>query len=52
MDKGLLVDSMYFGTFAKATTINPSKGPGYCYCPGPKPLLKLVENDENLTSIA
>ena len=52
MEKGLLDDSLYFGTFAKASTLNPSKIVGYSYCPGPKPLLKLVENDENLSSIA
>ncbi len=53
MEKDRVVDTLYFGTFAKASTVyaDASKS-GYVYCPGPKAVLKLVENDENLSDLS
>jgi hypothetical protein len=53
-DKGVIVDSLFFGSFAKASTVSGSdsaKG-SYVYCPGPKAVLKLQENEENLADIS
>jgi hypothetical protein len=44
LQKGHVVDTLYFGTFAKLQQ-------GLVYCPGPKSLLKLVENNENVIEI-
>lgn len=47
-----IVDSLYFGTFAKASAVWPDNKQGYyVYCPGPKAILKLVENEENLADL-
>ncbi len=43
--KGKIVDTMYFGTFAKFEN-------GIVYCPGPKALFKLVENNQNVAEIS
>ncbi len=45
LQKGKIVDTLYFGTFAKVLS-------GFVYCPGPKSLLKLVENNENVNEFA
>ena len=51
-NKGRIVDTLLFGTFAKAATIDKTALPDfYCYCPGPKALFKLVENKENFADI-
>ena len=54
-NKDKVVDTLFFGTFAKASTAQ-SKGKDsnsehYVYCPGPKAVFKLVENRENVTDI-
>lgn len=47
-----IMDSLYFGTFAKAANVWPDNKQGYyVYCPGPKAVLKLVENEENLADL-
>jgi len=53
MDKGLIVDTLYYGTFAKAAvTSGDNNKTNFVYCPGPKAVLKLQENDENLADIS
>ena len=51
MDAQAIVDTLYFGSFAKASSVRDSAAKGYVYCPGPRATLKLVENDENLAEI-
>jgi hypothetical protein len=53
MEKDRVVDTLYFGTFAKASSVfGDSYKTGYVYCPGPKAVLKLIENDENLADLS
>ena len=53
MEKDRVVDTLYFGTFAKAATVyGDSSKTGFVYCPGPKAVLKLIENDENLADLS
>jgi hypothetical protein len=40
---------MFFGSFTKASTIG--EGKHIIYCPGPKAIIKLNENSENLSEI-
>lgn len=49
MEDGRVVDTLYFGTFGKASTLisDFNAGDYFVYCPGPKAVLKLVENAEN-----
>jgi hypothetical protein len=51
--EGRIVDSLYFGTFGKASSVWPetNKQSYYVYCPGPKAVLKLNENEENLADL-
>lgn len=42
LDRGAIVDTLFFGTFAKMEGL-------YMYCPGPKTVFKLVENEANIT---
>jgi hypothetical protein len=52
MDRGSVVDTLYYGSFAKASTVKESPGlEYYVYCPGPKAAFKLVENDENIADL-
>ena len=44
IEKGKIVDTGFFGTFAKLNT-------DLVYCPGPKSILKLVENEENVSDL-
>lgn len=47
-----IVDTLYFGTFAKAATIVADQGKfNFIYCPGPKAVLKIIENEENVADI-
>jgi hypothetical protein len=42
VDRDLIVDSLYFGTFAKSSLLNNDQQ-GYLYCGGPKTnMFKLV----------
>jgi len=63
-NKGRIVDSLYFGTFGKASTIQSRGGERdndygdtdydddhYFYCPGPKSIFNIAENRENVTTI-
>lgn len=50
MDRGLVVDTFYFGTFMKGSSVKESQQ-GYVYCPGPKSAFKLIENDENILEL-
>lgn len=52
MDKGRVVDTLYYGTFAKAATLSSEAGSNFVYCPGPKAILKLVENEDNVAEMA
>jgi len=53
MDKGRIVDTLYFGTFARASAIsNDQTANNFIYCPGPKAILKLIENEDNIIEIA
>jgi len=52
-DNGNICDSLYYGSFAKAVTVSgDSAKKNYVYCPGPKAILKLHENEENLADIS
>ena len=47
--KGRIIDTLYFGSFAKAASINEKAETEdswghYIYCPGPKSMFILVEN--------
>jgi hypothetical protein len=44
VDKDLIVDSLYFGTFVKSSVLERDQS-GYIYCGGPKAMFKLIEND-------
>ena len=51
-NKGRVVDTLLFGTFARADTLDSSAVANYVvYCPGPKALFKLSENNENVIDI-
>ena len=51
-NKGRIVDTLLFGTFARADTLDSAAANNYCvYCPGPKALFKLGENSENVIDI-
>lgn len=50
MEKGNIVDTLYFGTFTKASTIQGDAG-NFVYCPGPKAALKLIENVDSAIDI-
>lgn len=50
MEKGRIVDTGFYGSFAKASSISGDQT-NYIYCPGPKSILKLVENDDNLVDL-
>lgn len=50
MDQQAIVDTLYFGSFAKASFLKPNQV-GYVYCPGPRSTLKLVENEENISEV-
>ena len=54
-NKDKVVDTLFFGTFAKSSTAQSkgkeSNSEHYVYCPGPKAVFKLVENRENVTDI-
>ena len=53
MDKHRIVDTLYFGTFARHAAANvDSPATNFVYCPGPKAILKLVENEDNMAEIA
>jgi hypothetical protein len=52
LEKGSVVDTLYYGTFAKASTVKDSAAQGYVYCPGAKSAFKLFENDENILELA
>jgi hypothetical protein len=50
MEKGNIVDTGFYGTFAKASSIS-GQSPHFVYCPGTKSIFKLVENDENVIDL-
>jgi hypothetical protein len=51
VEQGSIVDTLFFGTFAKSKTLSrPDRS--FVYCPGPKPVLNLVESDHNVSNIA
>lgn len=52
MEKGRIVDTLYYGTFAKASSLSSEGGSNFVYCPGPKAILKLIENEDNVAEIA
>ncbi len=51
-NKARIVDTLLFGTFARANTLDAAAADYYVYCPGPKALFKLAENKENVSDIA
>ena len=44
VDQDYVVDTQFFGTFTKLQG-------QYTYCPGPKAVFKLIENDANIAQI-
>lgn len=53
-NKDRIIDSIYFGSFAKTTVMNSSKklANTYSYCPGPRSIFTLVQNEQNVKSVA
>ena len=52
-NKDRIIDSLYFGSFGKTQVVqnNPTAPRSYTYCPGPKPVFKLIENAENVATV-
>jgi hypothetical protein len=44
LDSDMIVDTLFFGTFAKMQSL-------YTYCPGPKAVIKLTENEANVAAL-
>lgn len=44
LDSDIIVDTLFFGTFAKMQGL-------YMYCPGPKAVIKLIENEANVAAL-
>lgn len=54
-NKGKIVDTFNFGTFAKASSLKSDVAEGenyYVYCTGPNSPFQLVENAQNIPDIA
>lgn len=56
LDKGKVYDTCFYGSFARASTIagetGSSKATNVVYCPGPRAVLKLIENEDNCVDFA
>ena len=55
--KNRIIDTLYFGSFGKATALKKDvDGDGnwgfFCYCPGPRSMFTLVENEQNMRSFS
>ena len=51
-NKGRIVDTLFFGTFSRADSLDSAAGSDYfVYCPGPKAIFKLTENRENVCDV-
>ena len=52
IDNDRVVDTLYYGISAKAATISgDSEHTNFIYCHGPKAVLKLIENEDNLSDL-
>jgi len=50
-NKQRIIDTIFYGTFAKAVTLGHSDADYFVYCPGPKAVFKLQENIQNIPDI-
>lgn len=52
-NKGRVIDSLNFGTFAKASTVKDAQDADsyYVYCSGPNSPFELIKNNQNVTDI-
>jgi hypothetical protein len=53
-NKGRIIDSLYFGSFGKTSAMrNDENAPkSYTYCPGPRSVFNLKENEENIKVVS
>ena len=53
-NKDRIIDSIYFGSFSKASVMDEkNKGKNtYAYCPGPRSIFTLIANDQNIKSVS
>ena len=52
IDADRIVDTLHFGSFTLASTLSGNDAQkNYVYCPGPKAILQLVENEDNVAEI-
>ena len=49
-NKGRIIDSLYFGSFGKTSCMrnDENAAKSYTYCPGPRSVFNLKENEENM----
>lgn len=46
------MDTLYYGTFTKASLVSgDASKSNFVYCPGPKAVMKLSENEDNLADL-
>ena len=54
-NKGRVIDSLYFGSFAKTAIMSTDEASAnkktYSYCPGPRAIFTLLENAENIRHV-
>lgn len=54
-NKGRVIDSLYFGSFAKTAVMSSDDSSAqkktYSYCPGPRAIFSLLENAENIRNV-
>ena len=51
--KGRIIDSLFFGSFGKTSVMTEGKSAEstYSYCPGPRSIFNLIENNENIRTV-
>ena len=58
-NKGRIIDSLYFGSFGKSSVMHSGadstttgNASTYSYCPGPRSVFELIENDQNIKKVS
>ena len=53
-NKGRIIDSLYFGSFGKTSAMrnDENAAKSYTYCPGPRSVFTLKENEENIKVVS
>ena len=54
VNKGRIIDTLYFGSFGKTTVMKGDQQAGntYSYCPGPRSVFDLQANSENVKTVS